>query len=160
MIDVCEEYAAQHNILFNVKKSQLIVVNRAECHEKHAALKLNGDELPTVKQAKHLSHVLSNKLPQADGFTDISHIISCFYKSVNILMATFGSISLSILCKLFAQYCSNLYGIVLCNLTSVSVQKLCVAWRKSVRRICRLPYRTHSYILPLLLDTAPLEILL
>ena len=73
-------------------------------------------------------------------------------------MATFGTVSSSILCKLFVQYCCSLYGVVLCNLTSSSVNKLCVAWRKSVRRICRLPNRTHSYILPYLLDAVPLEL--
>ena len=161
MLDICEKYAAQHNILFNAKKSQLLVVNGAKCHENLVSqntLKLNGAEIPTVDEAKHLGHLLSNRVSQADGFIDVSYITSCFYKSVNILMATFGNVSSSVLCKLFVQYCSSLYGIVLCNLSSSSVQKLCVAWRKSVRRICRLPYRTHSNILPLLLGTAPLEI--
>lgn len=42
-----------------------------------------------------------------------------------------------------------------CSATLAS--KICVTWRKSLRRVWRLPYTTHCYLLPLLSQCLSLE---
>ena len=48
-------------------------------------------------------------------------------------------------------YCSSMYGLVLMPLTKTD--KIQVIWRKAMRQIWKLPYRTHSILLRCLPDT-------
>ena len=67
-----------------------------------------------------------------------------------MLLAYFGSVSLNILNVLFTSYCCNCYGIVLCNIRSNGFKKLHILWRKAIRRILRLPRRTHNVLFPVI----------
>jgi len=49
------------------------------------------------------------------------------------------------------------YTCELCLLSNIHIEELCVSWRKSLRRVWRLPYNTHCYLLPLLSKCLPLE---
>ena len=40
----------------------------------------------------------------------------------------------------------SFYGSELWNYSSRYVEEICVAWRKTMRKLFRLPYRTHNYI--------------
>ena len=53
---------------------------------------------------------------------DTECVASNFIKSVNILMADLGSVSSSVLIKLFIQYCCSFYGVDLCDLRSEIVK--------------------------------------
>ena len=50
-----------------------------------------------------------------------------------------------------------MYGCELWVLSNRHISELCVAWRKSLRRVWRLPNTTHCYLLPLLSQCLPLE---
>ena len=52
----------------------------------------------------------------------------------------------------------SLYGSVLWDFSSDSVNYFFVAWRKSVRHILGLPYKTHSVYLPLMVEDLPVEV--
>ena len=78
-------------------------------------------------------------------------IAGCFNRTVNMLLANFGSISSDILKKLFTHYCTNFYGVALCNVRSKGFNNLHILWRKAVKRILRLPFRTHNVLLPCIL---------
>ena len=54
--------------------------------------------MPVVNHVKHLGHVLSNR---NSDILDIDYIISCFNRSVNIMLANLGALPLSILGNLF-----------------------------------------------------------
>ena len=108
-----------------------------------------------MEEAKHLGHVISSNVT---GYLDVTHIMSTFNKSVNILIACLGSVPANVLCKLFVQYCTYYYGIALCDLTSNMYQQLCVLWRKNVRRILRVPQRTHNRLLPLIAEIPSIDI--
>ena len=49
-------------------------------------------------------------------------------------------------CKLHTSFCMSLYGSELWNYNSRYVEEIVVAWRKTMRKLFRLPYRTHNYI--------------
>ena len=56
----------------------------------------------------------------------------------------FGKLASSVEARLFSTYCSSFYGCML--LPFKKIDKLCVVWRKSLRVVWRLPYRTHCGI--------------
>ena len=58
--------------------------------------------------------------------------------------------------KLFQAYCTSLYGCELWLLTNHNIDGMCVAWRKTLRRIWNLPFCTHSQLLPLISKCLPL----
>ena len=45
-----------------------------------------------------------------------------------------GHVPSTILGKLFINYCNSLYGIVLSNVSNKMFDKMCIAWRKAVRK--------------------------
>jgi len=53
------------------------------------------------------------------------------------------------------SYCTSFYGCELWRLSDIGVQDFCTAWRKSVRKIWKLPHRTRCYMLPLLCHCLP-----
>ena len=72
-------------------------------------------------------------------------------------MAQFGYAFSSIRFKLFQSYCMSFYGSQLWDYSSPKVDKVYTAWRKTVRLIWRLPYRTHSSLLPEICEISPFE---
>ena len=64
--------------------------------------------------------------------------------------AEFGHIYPALQCKLFDQYCCRLYGSRLWRLSGDEGRKICVVWRKAMRRLGRIYNMTHSVILALL----------
>ena len=153
MLRICESFAIKHSILFNSKKSHIIIFHK-KCTNENLYLSLNGEKLVVVNKAKHLGHILTN---ETVGFVDFGHTIFSFNRSVNVLMSHFGFIQSDILGKLFIQYCSSLYGVCLINLTSYQFDRLCVAWRQALRRIYHLPQRTHKNIVYLVFNRLPID---
>ena len=161
MLDICNNYANQHQILFNASKSCSVIFASKDC--KHVpthsicVFRLNGQQIPIQDNAKHLGHTIIGKL---SGDIDIECIIKSFNRSVKILLAEFGAVPSTILCRLFQSYCTSLYGIVLCKYSSCEFARLCVAWRKAVRRILRIPRYSHNKFIPLLSGMPPIECML
>jgi hypothetical protein len=147
-------------MLFNPSKSNYIVFSSKQCWNKHDnvdyTFQLNGKEIPKYDNVKHLGHSL---VSEQHSDVAIDSVINSFYRSVNILMAEFGNVPSKLLCKLFESYCLSLYGVVLCNFSSPSFERLCIAWRKCVRRILRIPRHSHNKLIPLLSELTPVEVL-
>ena len=72
-------------------------------------------------------------------------------------MANFGELSSFMLSSIFQQYCGNLYGIALCDVTAKMYSNLQVLWRKAIRRILRVPGRAHNRMLPLIFGISDLD---
>ena len=125
MLGVCSVYAETHNILFNTNKTKVIFFPHKRKSLPNGKLYFNGKELLFVNHAKHLGHMIIINTP---GTLDVTHIGACFNKAVNIMLANFGNISSLVLCKIFNQYCSNLYGISLCDVSSKQYSQLCLLW--------------------------------
>ena len=49
-------------------------------------------------------------------------------------------------CKLHTSFCMSLYGSELWNYNNRYIKEIYVAWRKTMRKLFKLPYRTHNYI--------------
>ena len=61
-------------------------------------------------------------------------------------IADFSMIDSFSLYKLHSNYCMSLYGCELWNYNSRYINDIYVAWRKVIRKLFKLPYRTHNYL--------------
>ena len=72
-------------------------------------------------------------------------------------MSTFQDCCYEIKYKLFKTYCMDLYGCVLWVLASNSIIKVYTTWRKGVRLLLGLPYKTRSKFLHGVVNDIPVE---
>ena len=64
----------------------------------------------------------------------------------------------SIKYKSFKSLCSSLYGFLLWDVSAKSINKLYISWRKCVRQVYKLPYRTHNNLLHLISKDQPIVV--
>ena len=76
----------------------------------------------------------------------LNQYICAFNQSSNHLIADFSMIDSFSLHKLHSNYCMSLYGCELWNYNSRYINDIYVAWRKVIRKLFKLPYRTHNYL--------------
>ena len=151
MIKICENYAKDHNILFNGKKSKYLVFGN---YKYSPTIKVNDEPVPRCDSAIHLGHLLDTKNPKN---ALIEHSIKAFNKSYYGFLSKFDGCNVTVKNKLFHQYCSSMYGSQLWDLTNPNVEKMCIQWRKAHRRILSVSNMTHCDLLPLIADNMPLE---
>ena len=65
-----------------------------------------------------------------------------------MLFAHFKNANSYIINFLFNKYCMSFHGAVLLPLFDDSLKYLCTSWRKAMRRVWRIPRRTHCNMLP------------
>ena len=73
-----------------------------------------------------------------------------FIRRANTVMSQFKLAPYSIKYKLFKSFCSSLYGFLLWDMSAKSINKFYISWRKCLRQLYQLPYRTHSNLLHLI----------
>ena len=154
MIKICEEYANEHNIIFNGSKSKYLVFGK---YEYNPTVKVNNEIVSRSESAEHLGHFLHTENTSKEL---IEHSLKEFKKSFYGFISRFESCYTSAKNKLFHLYCSAMYGSQLWDTTNPTVEKVYVQWRKAHRQVLELPYRTHCDLLPLLSDNMPLECIL
>ena len=140
MLNICEKYARKYDILFKATKSQLLHFGKYSNNDNIQPVFSmdNGKKIPYVTKCLHLGNSIS--------ITDtkqsmINNAIADLNIKSNILLSDFSFSSSSTLSVLFKSYCMNIYGSALC---------FCVSWRKLVRRLWKIPYRTHSSLVNLI----------
>ncbi|KAG1664790.1 Double-strand-break repair protein rad21 [Nymphon striatum] len=152
LIDICEEYASEFDVLFNGSKSQFMIFRGRECKVDNCSIFVNKEALSNVRSAMHLGHKISTDNKDCT----ISFAVSQFWKSFNIFRADFGKIYSDLQCKLFKQYCCSFYGAPLWHLSFY--KKICVPWRKALRMIWNVSPMTHCKVMALLSDSIPLDL--
>ena len=75
-------------------------------------------------------------------------------------MYDFKDIPSDVKSKLMDTYCLDLYGSQLWKYGKNDVNAFYIAWRKILRRICKIPSTTHCNLLPAVNKSLPIEILL
>ena len=153
MISICEQYALEFNVQFNGKKSKLLIFKGRGCNVTIKSVMVNGDIIHDSDSANHLGHAVSVRDKEFMTSAAISH----FWKSFNLFMSDFGNVYSFIKCKLFKQFCCSFYGSSLWLLTSKRCNNVCIAWRKALRKVWNVPYRTHNRVLAILSRCLPLE---
>ena len=151
MIAICENYATEHNILFNGSKSKLLIFGRDYVNPN---VYVNGNIVDICTKAEYLGIILNTE----NNYNDIEEGITAFNVSFNRFLANFNTCRISVKNKLFHQYCCSYYGSQLWPLWNSNFENICTKWRKAIRKIWELPYRTHCAMLPIIADAFPIEI--
>ena len=154
MISVCESYATEHKIIFNGKKSKLVVFSKNCLNNEISEVFVCNEKVERVNNLNYLGHQL-----YADRNSNmIGGINNDFKIKVNTFLGTFHGLSSKIKNELFMKYCTSFYGSNVCALDCKSLEQLCVSYRKSLRRIWCIPSRTHCNLLPHISSHVPIEV--
>lgn len=150
MLKVCEQFSSEFGLKFNSTKSVLVTYNV----NTDVTFQLNNVPIDKADNAVHLGHHIGKDFNQKNTSSGINNLII----RTNTMLTRFGYCSTSIKSSLFNTFCTSFYGCVLWKLDCVEIDRFYVTWRKSVRRLLSLPYRTHCNLLPALMDVYPIDI--
>ena len=149
MIKICEDYANEHDILFNGKKSKYLIFGP---YKYNTTVKVNNEIVERCDKAVHLGHVLHTGNNQ-DAL--IGDAIVKLNNSFHGFMSRFDSCNTTTKNKLYHQYCSSMYGSQLWQL--FKSDKMFSKWCKYHRIVLGLDNTTHCDLLPLIADNMPLD---
>ena len=132
MIDVCEQYATEFDILFNGRKSKLLYFKDISASAITYGIQVNGEIVHISDNAIDLGHNIST----SDRDSIILAAKRTFWKSYNIFISNFGHLYSLLKVSVFAQFCCSFYGLPLW--LSTEVHSLYLDWRKSLRMLWRV----------------------
>src|SRR5664279_4389337 len=101
----------------------------------------------------HLGHIFCANLLDDD---DILSRRRSLIGQTNTFICNFSKVDVSVRNMLFKIYCSSHYGAVLWDLTNCKIEDYCIAWRKGLRKVWRLPCDSSCSNVALVSDTVPL----
>ena len=151
MLNVCEKYGEEFDVMFNPKKTQCMKFAMDNSGMNFDCdITLCGQKLEWVSTAKYLGNWITHNLKEN---VEIDKKMCAFFGNVNSLRACFTNVGYKNISILYNRYCCHYYGSQAWRLSDKSVPKIFIAWNKSVRYLCALPYDTHTYYLPYIVDT-------
>ena len=152
MLQVCNDFSKEYNILFNVNKTKLLVFN--SYHNVNPVIIFNN--LPiTVSICEKL---LGTYVGEGSNKCNITSYIREFNCTVNYLYSVFHNTSQDIVYKLFKSYCMSLFNVVLWDFNSKEMSVFYTSWRKALRKLLSLPMVCHSHLLHLIVDDIPVDL--
>ena len=105
MLEICNSFAAEHNLIFNTNKSLEIKYGEPVCASE--AIYLGGNKIRWESSVCHLGNYFDTKL---SDMIDCKMKCSSFIGSVNRIMANFGHLQSHILSQIFKTHCCTFYG--------------------------------------------------
>ena len=80
-------------------------------------------------------------------------------RKTNVLLSSFQNVGTNCLYKISISICMSLdlYGCQLWDVSHKYTNKFYVSWRKAIRSMFNLPYRTHSCLLHLIINDLPVD---
>ena len=102
----------------------------------------------------HLGNIVGNNQCEKR----VNAAVADFNSKTNVLLSTFRNVNYDVKFKLFRTISMALYGSQLWDMSSKYVERFYVAWRKAIRRIFSLPYRTHCRFLHLITRELPIDV--
>ena len=154
MIKICEDYATDHSIKFNGKKSKYLIFGE---YNYNPTLKVNNEIVSRCESAFHLGHLIHTKNTNAEL---IGQAMKDFNISYYSFIAKFGTCNATTKNKLFHQYCSSMYSSQLWDMESQEARNMHKKWRKAHRLVLDLHYKTHNDLLPLIVNNISIECIL
>ena len=142
MITICEDFAKEHDVIFNGSKSQLIVFGDNVCPNVY----VNNQIVKVVTEIDYLGH----KISKDRSNNLVKHIVNDFNIKFNSFMGDFQCITSEVKNSLFKQYCCSFYGFQNCAFYAKESERLFTAVRKAQRRVWGLPNMCHRRYLPII----------
>jgi hypothetical protein len=159
MLRICDDYAAQFKVVFNASKSKCLccpptgTAKHVPQDARSPSFSIGSQKIEFVDKWPHLGHIITNECVDTD---DILVKKSSLIGQINRVLYNFRKVNCQTKTRLVKAYCTSFYGAELWDLSQNSIESICTAWRKGIRRIWQLPNTTHSALIPELSDTLPL----
>ena len=147
MSDICEKYTHRHSVKFNAQKSKLIVFKPNSVQTPDPYVVINGVKVDVADNFIYLN--LGHKMTDNIYDAVVSKCVEDFNRQFNMFMADFKYAGSHLRNILFQRYCTSFYGTHIIPLWDDKMEMLCKSWRIAVRRLWRLPWKTHWSLLPL-----------
>ncbi len=151
MLDICQNFAEAYDVLFNASKSRLLYFSKAKSLPDISPITFNGSVIEVVKHEKHLGNIIGQNCSK----DQLQDCIYSFQGKVNMVKTHFHHTNPDGLYQIFKTYRMPLYGSQLWNYNNSNVNTFYVSWRKAIRKLFNLPYRTHCNLLPYIIDDLP-----
>jgi hypothetical protein len=158
LLSICERYARDYCISFNSLKTKCLFIIPKErrdlfVHVDNLVFYIDDKPISIVKSFSHLGHLINSNLSDDD---DIIKQRNIFIGQINNNLCYFKNLHSHVHYKLFQSYCTSFYGCELWQLYNANIESFCVAWRKGLRRVWKLPYATHCSLLPVVSQCLPI----
>ena len=142
MLEICDKFAQTFDVTFNPKKSVAMCMGERQSVE--GFVYMNGQKIVWKDEVKHLGSIVTNACVDD---SDCKYKSSCFIGSVNKLLASFGNMRTRVKNRLFQSYCASFYGSQMWRLSCKYLSRLYVYWNTAVKKLHKLPFRTHRWTL-------------
>ena len=139
LIHICERYAVSHDIVYNAKKSKVMVMRKGRSAMSFdPPVQLNGDNLQVENDVTYLGHVLTHDCSDSK---DIKRQYRSLCARSNTTIRKFAQCSEAVKIKLFNAYCTNLYCLSLYqSFTKREMSTLRVCYNNAFRRLLGLRF--------------------
>lgn len=146
MLKTCEQFSEEFDVLYNSQKSHVILFDPHRRVHTRPVVTLNSNVINYIDSALHLGNFIGRNAHKLNT----QKIIHELYIRTNTLLSHYSHCSSDTLRHIFVSYCTSFYGSSLWNLNNI--EQLCIAYRKCVRKLFNLPYRTHSVLIQYILQ--------
>ena len=138
MMEICDEFAKDHLIIFNTKKTKCMLINSHRTPIwRTPVVKLSGKRLDFVDEFKYLGHIISSDLSDNK---DIQNQNKKLCARGNFVIRKFKMCSNDIKCLLFKTFCYSIYGAALWStFSAVVMNRLRVNYNNILRRLLNIP---------------------
>ena len=152
LLDIAIDYGNEFSVNFNPDKSFIMFYPFNNNFIPNINMFLNNVKINTVHMCKHLGYFMKS----ASFIYDFENVLNDIYVKTNILKCNFYNVDTASKIQLFKSHCMSLYGCELWSLHDPFINKLEISWKKSIRSLLNLPYRTRSVLLPYIIESLPL----
>jgi hypothetical protein len=132
LIRICEQYAEQHDIIYNAKKTVCMCFESSRLKfDRLPCIYLCGEKLNFVDNCTYLGHIICND--RKDN-CDIRRQYRALCVRANVLLRRFAACSKTVKTQLFTSYCGNVYcGALWSNYSQSDMKALHVSYNNAYR---------------------------
>lgn len=143
LLSICEAYAEEHGLIYNSRKSELLVFKAPKQQPRSVPpVNLNGVALKIVSSFKYLGHVVTSDL-RDDG--DIERERRALSVRSNMLVRRFARCTNTVKVTLFKSFCQSFYTSGLwVSYTRRAYSALRVQFNNAFRMLLGLPWRCSA----------------
>ncbi len=106
LVDICKKCTAKYDVMFNAKKSLLIIYKCTQGKLPDLKIYINNVKVPCVNEVIHLGHNLSEDIFKFN----MSKYVADFNRQWNMYFANFKYANSNIRNMLFHKHCTVFYG--------------------------------------------------
>ena len=152
LLKVTSDFAQEYDVKFNAAKCQLVVLGpNGPVDDQISFL---DKIIVSQPSATHLGHTIGHNVCEQKLQNNINDMII----TTNTLSSLFPKADINVKYKLFKCYAMSLYGCQVWDFSHKGMSRVYTTWRKCIRKLFKLPYRTHSELLPVLCKDLPMSI--